>query len=652
MTEKVMPESPTKFFHKIDTPYDLRKLEVMDLRILSKEIREFLVDSISKTGGHLGAGLGAIELAVALHYVFNTPQDKLVWDVGHQAYPHKILTGRKSRFHTIRQLNGISGFLKRSESEFDTFGAGHASTAISAALGIATARDFNHDKFKVVAVVGDGSLTGGMAYEAMNNAGLLKKDMIVVLNDNRMVSLSSVAPSLWSFHSYFAEVLTHPSYNKFKANVWDLTGKLDSFGDRLRSVAQNVEKGLKAVITPGMLFEALGFRYFGPFNGHNVVKLVEIFRHVKDLKGPILIHAITEKGKGYAPAEREATRLHGVTPFDKVTGISPKNPNAPPAFTTIFGDALVEICQQNQKVVGITAAMPDGTGLTALQKAMPERFFDVGIAEQHAVTFAAGLATEGYIPVTAIYSTFLQRAYDQIIHDVALQNLQVVFVLDRGGLVGADGPTHHGTFDLSYLRCIPGMVVMAPKDESELRDMLYTAVEYHAGPVALRYPRGTAFGVPLKKGFEKIEIGKGEILRTGNDIAILSVGTMVFNSLAAADILAKEGILAEVVNMRFVKPIDKSLLERLLARFDRIVTVEENSVLGGFGAGILETLTELKRGDVKVRVHGVPDEFIEHGSPAELHKIVKLDAAGIAEVVREFCEANPPNIRSVERKAQ
>ena len=652
MTENVMPESSTKFFHSIDTPDDLRKLEVKDLRTLSKEIREFLVDSISKTGGHLGAGLGAIELAVALHYVFNTPEDKLVWDVGHQAYPHKILTGRKSRFHTIRQLNGISGFLKRSESEFDTFGAGHASTAISAALGIATARDFNRETYKVVAVVGDGSLTGGMAYEGMNNAGLLKKDMIVVLNDNRMVSLSSVAPSLWSFHSYFAEVLTHPSYNKFKANVWDLTGKLDSFGDRLRSVAQNVEKGLKAVITPGMLFEALGFRYFGPFNGHNVVKLVEIFRHVKDLKGPILIHAITEKGKGYAPAEREATRLHGVTPFDKVTGISPKNPNAPPAFTTIFGDALVELCKQNEKVVGITAAMPDGTGLTALQKAMPERFFDVGIAEQHAVTFAAGLATEGYIPVTAIYSTFLQRAYDQIIHDVALQNLQVVFVLDRGGLVGADGPTHHGTFDLSYLRCIPGMVIMAPKDESELRDMLYTAVEYHAGPVALRYPRGTAFGVPLKKGFQKIEIATGEILRTGNDLAILSVGTMVYNSLAAADILAKEGILAEVVNMRFVKPIDKTLLEGLLTRFDRIVTVEENSIHGGFGAAILETLTELKHGDVKVRVHGVPDQFIEHGSPAELHKIVKLDAAGIAEVVRQFCESNPPSIRSAERKAQ
>jgi len=646
-----MPDAETKLFQKINTPYDLRQLEVKDLRTLSKEIREFLVDSISKTGGHLGAGLGAVELAVALHYVFDTPKDKLVWDVGHQAYPHKILTGRKERFHTIRQLHGISGFLKRSESEYDTFGAGHASTAISSALGMATARDFNHENYKVVAIVGDGSLTGGMAYEAMNNAGLLKKDMIVVLNDNRMVSLSSVAPNLWSFHSYFAEALTHPSYNKFKSNVWDLTGKLDTFGDRLRSVAQNVEKGLKAVITPGMLFEALGFRYFGPFNGHNVVKLVEILRHVKNLKGPILIHAITEKGKGYGPAEKEATRLHGVTPFDKVTGISPKNPNTPPAFTTIFGDALVEICRQNPKVVGITAAMPDGTGLTALQKAMPERFFDVGIAEQHAVTFAAGLATGGYIPVTAIYSTFLQRAFDQIIHDVALQNLHVVFVLDRGGLVGADGPTHHGVFDLSYLRCIPGMVIMAPKDESELRNMLFTAVEYRGGPIAMRYPRGNAFGVPLKSGFERVEIGKGEILRSGNDVAILTLGTMVYNSLAAADILAKEGILAEVVNMRFAKPIDRELLERLLEKFDRIVTVEENTIYGGFGAAILETLTTMNHRDVKVHVHGLQDGFIEHGTPNELYQIVKLDPRGIASVVKEFCEAHPSRNRTAERRA-
>ncbi|MBF8247730.1 MAG: 1-deoxy-D-xylulose-5-phosphate synthase, partial [Bacteroidetes bacterium] len=614
----------------------LRKLDVKDLRTVCTEVREFLVDSVSKTGGHLGAGLGAVELAVALHYVFDTPTDKLIWDTGHQAYPHKILTGRKNRFHTMRQLNGISGFLRRVESEYDVFGAGHASTAISAALGVATARDFAQKHFKVVAVVGDGSLTGGMAYEAMNNAGLLKKDLIVIISDNQMVSLSAVNPTLWSFHNYFNELLTHPTYNKFKANVWELTGKLDTFGDRLRTVAHNVEKGLKAVVTPGMLFEALGFRYFGPFNGHNVIKLVEVFRHVKDLKGPILIHAITEKGKGYGPAEKEATRLHGVTPFDKITGISPKNPNAAPAYTTILGKALVEVCKQNTKVVGITAAMPDGTGLVALQKEMPERFFDVGIAEQHAVTFAAGMATEGYIPVVAIYSTFLQRAYDQIIHDVCIQNLNVVFVMDRGGLVGSDGPTHHGAFDLSYLRCIPNMVVMAPKDEQELRDMLFTAVEYKKGPIALRYPRGNALGVPVRKEFTKLEIGKGETVRTGSDVAILAVGNMVQNSLKAAEVLAKDGISAEVVNLRFIKPLDDNLIRSLASRMDNFVTVEDNAIEGGFGSAVIQSLQKQSMTHVAVKVLGLPDRFIDHGTPEELHKQLKLDGQGIAELTKAF----------------
>ncbi len=625
-----------QFFDKIDYPQDLRKLDVKDLRTVCAEVREFLVDSVSKTGGHLGAGLGAVELAVALHYAFDTPTDKLIWDTGHQAYPHKILTGRKNRFHTMRQLNGISGFLRRVESEYDVFGAGHASTAISAALGVATARDFARKDFKVVAIVGDGSLTGGMAYEAMNNAGLLKKDLIVVISDNQMVSLSAVNPTLWSFHNYFNELLTHPTYNKFKANVWELTGKLDTFGDRLRTVAHNVEKGLKAIVTPGMLFEALGFRYFGPFNGHNVIKLVEVFRHVKDLKGPILIHAITEKGKGYAPAEREATRLHGVTPFDKITGISPKNPNAAPAYTTILGKALVEVCKQNAQVVGITAAMPDGTGLVALQKEIPERFFDVGIAEQHAVTFAAGMATEGYIPVVAIYSTFLQRAYDQIIHDVCIQNLNVVFVMDRGGLVGSDGPTHHGAFDLSYLRCIPNMVVMAPKDEQELRDMLFTAVEYKKGPIALRYPRGNALGVPVRKEFTKLEIGKGETVRTGSDVAILAVGNMVQNSLKAAEVLAKDGISAEVVNMRFIKPLDDKLIRILASRMDNFVTVEDNVIEGGFGSAVIQSLQKQSLTHVAVKILGLPDRFIDHGTPEELHKQLNLDGQGIADLTKAF----------------
>jgi 1-deoxy-D-xylulose-5-phosphate synthase len=628
-----------QFLDRINYPSDLRKLEPKDLRAVCSEVRDFLIDCVSKTGGHFGAGLGTVELAVALHYVFNTPDDKLVWDTGHQAYPHKILTGRKERMYTMRQLNGLSGFLKRSESEYDAFGAGHASTAISAALGIATARDYQKKDYKVVAIVGDGSLTGGMAYEAMNNAGLLKKDIIVVLNDNQMVSLSSVNPKLWSFHNYFTEALTHPTYNKFRSSVWDLTGKLDTFGDRLRSVAHNVEKGLKAIVTPGMLFEALGFRYFGPFNGHNVVKLVEVFQHVKDLKGPILIHAITEKGKGYAHAENEATGMHGVTPFDKITGQSPKKVEERPAYTTIFGRALVDLCKVNPKVVGITAAMPDGTGLMMLQKEMPDRFFDVGIAEQHAVTFAAGMATEGYIPVVAIYSTFLQRAFDQVVHDCAIQGLHVVFVLDRGGLVGADGPTHHGSLDLAYLRCIQGMVVMAPKDEQELRNMLYTAAEYKGGPIALRYPRGNALGVPLKEGFEKIPIGTSEPLRTGKDVAILAIGSMVKHSVDAASLLEAEGINAEVVNMRFVKPLDLAMLESIARKFDSIVTVEDNVIQGGFGSAVLEALQTIGASHCSVKLHGLPDKFIEQGTPAELYRLCGLDSKGIADVTREFLKS-------------
>jgi 1-deoxy-D-xylulose-5-phosphate synthase len=633
-------QSDYKFLNSINVPEDLRKMDLGDLRFVCAELRDFLVDSVSKTGGHFGAGLGTVELTVALHYVFQTPQDKLIWDTGHQAYPHKILTGRRKQMHTIRRLNGLSGFLKRAESEYDVFGAGHANTAISAALGVATSRDLSGEDYKVVAIVGDGSLTGGMAYEAMNNAGLLRKDMIVVLNDNEMVSLSSVRPTLWSFHNYFSEVLTHPSYNRFKTNVWELTGKLDTFGDRLRTVAQKVERGVKAVVTPGMLFEALGFRYFGPFNGHNVFKLVEIFQHVRDLKGPILIHVRTMKGKGYAPAEREATRLHGVTPFDKITGISPKKAGERPSYTAIFGEALVEICRQNPKVVGITAAMPDGTGLTLLHTEMPERFFDVGIAEQHAVTFAAGMATQGHIPVTAIYSTFLQRAFDQVVHDCAIQKLHVVFVLDRGGLVGADGPTHHGVLDLSFLRCIPGMVIMAPKDEQELRDMLYTAVEYKMGPIALRYPRGNALGVEIRPGFKTLEIGKGEVVRHGKDVAILAIGNMTANASAAAALLQDEGIDAEVLNMRFVKPIDDELIRSTAERIPVFLTVEDNATQGGFGSAVLESLTRQGLTNVIVKLHGLPDEFVEHGTPNELYQLLKLDAQGIAETVRHLISSS------------
>ena len=618
------------YLDRVNIPADFRGFTVPELKGLSNDVREFLIEVISRTGGHLGAGLGAVELSVALHYVFNTPYDKLVWDVGHQAYPHKILTGRKDRLHTIRQYNGLSGFLKRSESEYDTFGAGHASTAISAAVGMVAARETSGKKYKVVAIVGDGSMTGGMVYEGMNNAGFMKKDMIVVLNDNNM----SIAPNVWAISNYFTELIADPRYNRFKKNVYDLTGKLDQWGDRIRRATARLEEGIKVIITPGMLFEALGFRYFGPINGHNMAQLVRIFQEVKDLSGPILVHAITQKGKGYRPAELDEQRLHGVTPFDKVTGVSPKKAIGPPAYTKVFGTAVVDLARQTPNLVAMTAAMPDGTGLDQLQREMPERFYDVGIAEQHGVTFAAGLATQGAIPIVAIYSSFLQRAFDQIIHDVALQHLHVIFALDRAGVVGADGPTHHGVFDLSYLRPIPGMVIMAPKDESELRDMLYTAVKHTGGPVAIRYPRGNGLGVPLKPDFALLPVGKGEILRTGKDVAILAIGDMVAPSLQAATALAHEGIECEVVNMRFVKPLDGALLEDILARFKTIITVENNSVLGGFGGAVSEFVAAAGHAGTRLTTHGIPDRFVDHGSPAELADELGLDGPGIAAVVR------------------
>lgn len=631
---KTTAEQKYPILSKVNYPSDIKQMDVAELKQLCKDIREYLVDTISEIGGHFGGGLGTVELTVAVHKVFNTPYDLVVWDTGHQAYPHKILTGRKEALKRIRKFGGISGFLKRTESEYDAFGAGHATTSISAALGMAVGRDINNEpNRKVIAIIGDGAMTGGMAYEAMNNSGMLKSDLIVVLNDNRM----SIAPNVWQISNYFTEMISHPDYNKFKAQIWDLTGKLDAFGDRLRKIAARLESGIKAVVTPGMLFEALGFRYFGPVNGHNLHQLIRIFEHVKTLKGPILIHAITEKGKGYKPAEGHVQRLHASTPFDKLTGKAYKKEGAPPAYTTIFGNALVEIVKQNPKVIGITGAMPDGTGLDILQRECPKNYFDVGIAEEHAVTFAAGLATQGIIPVVAIYSTFLQRAFDQIIHDVALQKLHVVFVMDRAGLVGADGPTHHGAFDISYLRFIPGMVIMAPKDESELRNMLYTAIEYKNGPIAMRYPRGSALGVEMKPGFEKIEIGKAETLKIGDDVALLAFGSMVNYSLIAAKKLESQGINAEVVNMRFAKPLDTDLLDDISSRFKKIVTLEENSIIGGFGSGVLEYFADKNYKNDILRI-GLPDKFVDHGTQEELHKMLGIDPDGIVNQVIHFIE--------------
>ena len=627
---------------KVDYPSDIRQLSLPQLKQLCSDIREYMVDTISEIGGHFGGGLGTVELTVAIHKVFNTPHDLVVWDTGHQAYPHKIITGRKEALNRIRKFGGISGFLKRSESEYDSFGAGHASTSLSAALGMAVARDIRKEDRHVVAVIGDGAMTGGMAYEAMNNSGILKSNLIVVLNDNNM----SIAPNVWQISNYFTEMISHPDYNKFKGQIWDLTGKLDQFGDRVRRMAVRLEQGIKAVFTPGMLFEALGFRYFGPINGHNLHQVIKIFEQVKELKGPILVHALTQKGKGYKPAENHSQRLHASTPFDKLTGKAYKKDGTPPAYTKIFGNALVEIIEKNPKVVGITAAMPDGTGLDILKEKIPQNFYDVGIAEQHAVTFSAGLATQGIIPVVAVYSTFLQRAFDQIIHDVALQKLHVVFVLDRAGLVGADGPTHHGTFDLAYLRLIPGMVIMSPKDEAELRNMVYTAVEHCEGPVAVRYPRGSSLGVKLEDGFSQIEIGKSEKLTDGDDIAILAVGSMVEYALKASEILKADGTSCEIINMRFIKPLDTTRLDEIAARHDRIVTLEENNLPGGFGSAVIEYFNDKNYKNDILRL-GIPDKFIDHGTQKELHKQIEIDPEGIADRITSFYKSTKSATKAI-----
>ncbi|MFI5237540.1 MAG: 1-deoxy-D-xylulose-5-phosphate synthase [Ignavibacteriales bacterium] len=630
----MIDEKKYPILSKVDYPSDIRQLSLPQLKQLCTDIREYMVDTISEIGGHFGGGLGTVELTVAIHKVFNTPHDLVVWDTGHQAYPHKILTGRKEALNRIRQFGGISGFLKRAESEYDTFGAGHASTSISAALGMASAKNLMKADKKVVAVIGDGAMTGGMAYEAMNNSGVLKTDLIVVLNDNNM----SIAPNVWQISNYFTEMISHPDYNKFKGQIWELTGKLDQFGDRMRKIAVRLEHGIKAVITPGMLFEALGFRYFGPVNGHNLHQTIKIFEQVKDLKGPILIHAITQKGKGYKPAESHSQRLHASTPFDKLTGQAHKKSGEPIAYTKIFGNALVEIIEKNPKVVGITAAMPDGTGLDILKSKIPQNYYDVGIAEEHAVTFSAGLATQGIIPVVAIYSTFLQRAFDQIIHDVAIQKLHVVFVLDRAGLVGADGPTHHGTLDLAYLRIIPGMVVMAPKDEAELRNMLFTAVEHCDGPVAVRYPRGSALGVKLEPGFSKIKIGKAEVLSHGEDLVILAIGSMVNYAEKVSAILSETGIKCELINMRFIKPLDTKVLDDIASRFDKVVTLEENNLPGGFGSAILEYFNDQNYKNDILRI-GIPDKFIDHGTQSELHRQIEIDPAGIVSKIKQFLKS-------------
>ncbi|MCK5148252.1 1-deoxy-D-xylulose-5-phosphate synthase [bacterium] len=615
----------------IQSPDDLKKLSLADMNTLVDELREFVISTVCKTGGHLAPNLGAVELTVALHYIFSTPEDKIVWDVGHQAYIHKILTGRRDQFITNRQYGGISGFPKRSESPHDAFGVGHSSTSISAALGLATARDLNGEDNHVLAVIGDGALTGGMAFEALNHAGGVKRDMTVVLNDNRM----SISPNVGAVSRYLTNLITNPVYNKIKTDIWEMTGRLPRGSRRIRHLVQRIEASLKSLVVPGSLFEHFGFRYIGPVNGHDLGQLIRVFSEVKKMNGPILVHVLTTKGKGYKFAEENATKFHGLGSFCKETGDT--GIKKAPSYTEVFGKALVEEARANEKVVGITAAMAHGTGVIHLAKALPDRFFDVGIAEQHAVTFACGLAAQGIKPVVAIYSTFMQRALDQVIHDAALQKLPVVFVMDRGGLVGADGPTHHGSFDLSFLRSVPDLVLMAPKDENELRDMLKTAINYEDGPIAFRYPRGESLGMTSKPVAEILPIGKGEILEHGEDIAILAIGEMVSHGLTLREALLPLNISSTVINARFVKPLDEDMILKAVSGHKVVITLENNAIIGGFGSAVAELIAEQKNTIIFKRF-GLPDNFVIHGTQTQLLEHLHLDVNALVGAVRVLLE--------------
>jgi 1-deoxy-D-xylulose-5-phosphate synthase len=614
----------TPLLDQIGTPADLRKLKENDLTQLAEELRAETISAVSVTGGHLGAGLGVVELTVALHYIFDTPNDRIIWDVGHQAYPHKILTGRRDRIRTLRQGGGLSGFTRRSESEYDPFGAAHSSTSISASLGMAVARDLSHGSNHVVAVIGDGAMSAGMAYEAMNNAGAMRSRLIVILNDNDM----SIAPPTGAMSAYLARLVSGRAYRSLRGVAKQLARRLPTF---FYDKARRTEEYSRNFWTGGTLFEELGFYYVGPIDGHNLDHLLPILKNVRDVQdGPVLVHVVTKKGKGYPPAEAADDKYHGVSAFDVITGAQAKPKTNAPAYTRVFANALVEEARRDPKVVAITAAMPDGTGLDRMKAVFPERVFDVGIAEQHAVTFAAGLATEGYKPFCAIYSTFLQRGYDQLVHDVAIQNLPVRFALDRAGLVGADGATHAGAFDIAYLACLPNMTVMAASDEAELVHMVATAAAHDSGPIALRYPRGEGVGVDLPKQGEVLPIGKGRVVREGSRIAILSLGTRLGEALKAAEELAARGLSTTVADARFAKPLDRELILKLAATHKLLITVEEGAA-GGFGAHVLTLLAEAGALDsgLKVRTMTLPDKFQDHDKPDRMYAAAGLDAKGI-----------------------
>ena len=620
-----------QYLDQINSPEDLKSIKRSELPKLAKEIRKVIIETVSRTGGHLAPSLGVVELTIALLYVFDPPNDKIIWDVGHQSYAYKLLTGRRDRFHTLRQHGGLSGFSRMSESPYDAFSTGHASTSISAGLGIACGRCLKKDPAKIVAVIGDGSMSGGLAYEGLHQTGDLQKDLIVILNDNEM----SIAQNVRLLSSFLSRKLSGKYFMELRQELKNFLKSLPKFGDDMYNLAKRTEESFKAFITPGMLFEAFEFHYFGPIKGHRLDHLIDTLQNVKEMHKPVLLHVMTKKGKGYPPAENNPTYFHGVGSFEIATGngLTPKK--KPPAYTEVFGNTLAELARKDDRIVAVTAAMPEGTGLKAFSEEFPERFFDVGIAEQHAVTFAAGLATEGFRPVVAIYSTFLQRAYDQIVHDVCLEGHPVVFALDRGGIVGEDGSTHHGLFDFSYLRSFPNIVVMAPRNENELRHMMMTAID-HPGPVALRYPRGCGTGVSIDDEIRTLPMGKGEALTTGNDVLILAVGVTVKAAIEAGKQLKDQNISATVVNSRFVKPLDAALITRLAKEIPCILTVEENVLQGGFGSAVLECLADAGiTADLVVRL-GISDTFVEHGSQQVLRSKHGVDAPAIVKAVKDM----------------
>ena len=622
---------------KIEIPSDLRKLPIEKLPQVCDELRQFIIDIVSVKGGHFGASLGVVEMTVALHYVFNTPHDQLVWDVGHQAYGHKILTGRRKIFHTNRIYKGISGFPKRSESEYDTFGVGHSSTSISAALGMAVASKYKGDTQKQhIAVIGDGSMTAGLAFEALNHGGAENANLLVILNDNCM----SIDPNVGALKEYLTDIATSHTYNKLKDDVWNVLGRVSKFGPNVQSIVQKVENAVKsAILKQGNLFESLNFRYFGPIDGHDAVHMAKVLNDLKDIPGPKILHCITQKGKGYKFSEEgNPTVWHAPGLFNKETGeiikIAPKSPQ-PPKWQDVFGHTIVELAEKNDKIMGITPAMPTGCSLNIMMKAMPDRAFDVGIAEQHAVTFSAGLATQGMIPFCNIYSSFMQRAYDQVVHDVALQKLNVIFCLDRAGLAGADGPTHHGAFDLAYFRCIPNMIISSPMNEEDLRNLMYTAQAEENGPFVIRYPRGNGVMVDWKTPMKKLKIGEGRRVRTGEDVAILTIGPVGNFAIKACEELMEAGIDAAHYDLRFIKPLDEILLHEVFSKFSKVITVEDGCIQGGMGSAVLEFMADNNYAAQVTRL-GIPDTFIEHGEQAELYRECNFDAQAIVETAKKM----------------